>query len=68
MLVVEPVRALSLDPVLCFDERGARAGDLVVLSNDGRYAREMLGDEQSPGRWWVMAIIDNAEDIDRKTR
>ena len=67
MLVVEPIRAASLDPVLCFDEMGARGGDLVVMSNDGKYAREMLGDEQSPGRWWVMAIIDNAEEIDRKT-
>jgi len=39
-----------------------------VMSNDGRYAREMLNDNQSPGRWWVMGIIDNAEEIDRKTR
>jgi ethanolamine utilization protein EutN len=68
MLVVDPIRALSLDPVLCFDELGSRAGDLVVMSNDGQYAREMLNDNQSPGRWWVMGIIDNAEEIDRKTQ
>jgi microcompartment protein CcmK/EutM len=67
LLVVEPIRAASDDPVLCFDELGSRAGDLVVMSNDGIYAREILGDNQSPGRWWVMAIIDNAEEIDRKT-
>jgi ethanolamine utilization protein EutN len=60
LLVVEPIRAASLDPVLALDEMGARAGDVVILSNDGKFAREMVKDMTSPARWWVMGIIDEA--------
>jgi ethanolamine utilization protein EutN len=60
LLVVEPIRAASLDPVLCIDELGARAGDVVVMSNDGKFAREIVKDEASPARWWVMGIVDDA--------
>ncbi len=63
MLVVEPIRAMSLDPVLALDELGARAGDIVVMSNDGKFAREMVNDMQSPARWWVMGIIDDPEPV-----
>lgn len=59
MLVVEPIRAASLDPVLALDQLGASAGDIVVLSNDGKFAREMVNDMKSPARWWVMAIVDD---------
>lgn len=63
MLLAEPIGAASLDPVLCLDEMGAQAGDLVVLSNDGKFAREICKDEQSPARWWVMAIIDDENEV-----
>jgi microcompartment protein CcmK/EutM len=63
MLLAEPIGAASLDPVLCLDELGASAGDLVVLSNDGKFAREICKDEQSPARWWVMGIIDNEDEV-----
>ena len=59
LLLVEPIAAASLDPVLAMDEQGARAGDVVVMSNDGKFAREMVNDGTSPARWWVMAIIDD---------
>jgi len=63
MLLAEPIGAASLDPVLCLDELGARAGDLVVMSNDGMFAREICKDKQSPARWWVMGIIDDADEV-----
>ncbi len=63
LLLAEPIGAASLDPVLCLDEMGACAGDLVVLSNDGKFAREMCKDEQSPARWWVMGIIDDEDEV-----
>jgi len=63
LLVVEPIGALSLDPVLSLDRFGARAGDLVVMSNDGMYAREMVNDKTSPARWWVMAIVDDETEV-----
>jgi len=63
MLVVEPIRAASLDPVLAIDGLGARAGDVVVLSSDGQYAREMVKDMTTPVRWWVMGIVDDAQEM-----
>lgn len=63
MMVVEPIGAASLDPVLCLDDLGTRAGDVVVMSSDGKYAREMVHDMQSPVRWWVMGIVDDPEQI-----
>jgi microcompartment protein CcmK/EutM len=58
LLVVEPIRALSLDPVLALDDLGASAGDIVIMSNDGKFARQMVNCINSPARWWVMGIID----------
>lgn len=63
LLIVEPIAAASLDPVLAMDDLGARAGDIVVMSNDGKFAREMVNDKNSPGRWWIMAITDNGDSI-----
>ena len=63
LLLVEPIRAMSLDPVLAMDALGARAGDVVVMSNDGKFAREMVNDKTSPARWWVLAIVDNEAEI-----
>jgi len=63
MLVVEPRQAANLDPVLALDELGARAGDLVVMSSDGLYTRQVVNDDTSPARWTVMCIIDNQEKV-----
>lgn len=62
LLVVEPIRALSLDPVLALDELGASAGDIVIMSNDGKFARQMVNCINSPARWWVMGIIDEGDE------
>lgn len=67
MLVVEPVQAASLDPVLALDELGAGAGDLVVLSSDGLYTRFVVDDDTSPARWTVMCIIDNDDRVTELT-
>ena len=67
MLVVHPIGAASLDPVLALDEIGARAGDIVVCSNDGKFAREMVHDQQSPARWWIMCICDQTKRLEGLT-
>jgi microcompartment protein CcmK/EutM len=67
MLLVEPIAAASGDPVLCIDELGVQAGDIVVMSNDGMFAREMVHDPASPARWWVMGIIDDPTEVLRQT-
>jgi ethanolamine utilization protein EutN len=61
MLLVEPIQAASLDPVLVIDQLGAGAGDIVVLSSDGIYTREVLNDKTSPARWTVMCIADDGQ-------
>lgn len=45
------------EPILAFDRLGARRGDRVVLTNDGRALQELLG-ATTPGRWSVMGIPD----------
>lgn len=61
LLVVQPIgqdgRADG-DPLLAIDMLGAGHGTQVVISNDGRGAREMVGDNTSPVRWAVIGIVD----------
>jgi ethanolamine utilization protein EutN len=45
------------EPILAFDRLGARRGDLVILTNDGRALQELLG-PTTPGRWSVQGIPD----------
>jgi len=59
LLLVEPIQAASLDPVLALDQLGARAGDLVIMSSDGIYTREVVNDNTSPARWTVISIADD---------
>jgi len=62
LLVVQPVDHADLadgDPVLAIDMIGAGRGMKVVISNDGRGAREMVGDNTSPVRWAVVGIVDH---------
>jgi len=46
------------DPILAIDRLGAGRGDKVLISNDGKGAREMVGDNNSPVRWTVIGICD----------
>jgi ethanolamine utilization protein EutN len=46
------------EPVLVFDRLGARRGDRVLLTTDGRALQEMLG-PTTPGRWSVMGLPDS---------
>lgn len=68
LLIVNPIRASSLEPLLVIDQLGARAGDVVVMSHDGKFAREMVKDGTSPVRWWVMGIVDNPQSILEETK
>lgn len=46
------------EPVLVFDRLGARRGDRVLVTNDGRTLQEQLG-RDTPGRWSVMGLPDS---------
>jgi ethanolamine utilization protein EutN len=46
------------EPLLVFDRLGARRGDHVVVTNDGRALQELLGTD-TPGRWSVLGLPDS---------
>lgn len=62
LLVIQPSMADGEtpdgDPVLAIDTIGAGRGDRVVISSDGRYARELVSAKATPIRWSVIGIDD----------
>ena len=61
LLIVQPLGIAGKpdgEPILAVDSLGAGDGAKVVLSNDGRGARELVGDENSPVRWTIVGIVD----------
>ncbi len=62
LLVVQPLTfgdAPDGDPLLAIDMIGAGRGIKVVVSNDGKGTREMIGDTNSPARWAVIGLVDH---------
>ncbi len=45
-------------PQVVIDNLGAGIGQKVIISSDGSESRKIVGDERSPARWNVLAIID----------
>ena len=61
VLIVQPLGLdgqADGDPLLAIDKFGAGHGTKVVITNDGRGAREMVGDKTSPVRWSVVGLLD----------
>lgn len=46
------------DPLMVVDTLGAAIGQVVVLTSDGKSARELVGSNQTPIRYYTMAIED----------
>ena len=63
MLVLQPVTTARLpesDPVVAFDKLNAGVGQTVVFNSDGKGARDLVGNDKSPLRYFVAAIVDQA--------
>ena len=45
-------------PQVAIDAHGAGMHQRVVISSDGSAARKAVGDEKSPARWMVIAVVD----------
>ena len=61
LLVAQPLGIRGQDdgtPQIVIDELGARRGDKVIISSDGKAVREMTGRNDAPVRWAVMGIVD----------
>ncbi len=61
LLIVQPLDTAggpAGDPLLAIDMLGAGHGAKVVITNDGKGAREMVGDTNSPVRCSVGGLAD----------
>lgn len=61
MLLVQPLGVNGKPdgaPQLVIDNQGGRKGDTVIISSDGKTARELVGSDNTPARWHVMGIVD----------
>ncbi len=61
LLLVQPLTREGKadgEPLLAIDKLGAGAAQLVILSNDGAGARELVGSKTSPVRWMVLGVCD----------
>ena len=61
MLLVQPLDAAGGPdgaPQLVIDNQGGGRGDTVIISSDGKTAREMVGSDNTPARWHVLGIVD----------
>jgi ethanolamine utilization protein EutN len=57
-LVTADGRSPDGDPVLAIDKFGAGAGETVIVTNDGRWSRDLTGNDNTPVRWAVMGLKD----------
>jgi ethanolamine utilization protein EutN len=61
MVIAQPLgadRKPEADPIIAVDKLGSGVGQVVVLNSDGKGARELIGNEKSPARWFVIGIAD----------
>jgi ethanolamine utilization protein EutN len=70
LAIVQPLGARGApegDPQVCVDPLLAGVGQRVLINSDGRFAREVVGDDQSPVRFVVCGLADESadENLDR---
>jgi ethanolamine utilization protein EutN len=61
MVIVQLLNAKrepEADPVIAADSYSAGVGQTVILNSDGKRARELIGNDKSPVRWFVIGIED----------
>ena len=61
LAVVQPLsvaREPEADPVIAVDKFSSASGQTVILNTDGKGARDMIGDEKTPVRYFVIGIVD----------
>lgn len=61
LVIVQPLnnaRQPEAEPVVAVDKLGSAPGSTVILNSDGKAARELIGSDKTPGRWFVIGIVD----------
>jgi ethanolamine utilization protein EutN len=64
LLICQPVNQAGEpegSPQVAIDPHGAGLHQRVVISSDGLAARKIVGDDKSPVRWMITAIVDEVE-------
>jgi len=56
--VLDSNRKPEGDLIVAVDRYGAGKGQTVILSSDGKGAREYVGNDKSPARWYVVGLAD----------
>lgn len=46
------------DPLIVTDTLGCTSGDQVFISSDSKRLREIIGDNNSPLRWFILGRVD----------
>jgi ethanolamine utilization protein EutN len=55
---LDPAGKTVGDPLLVVDKFGAGAGQIVMLSSDGQGARELVGNNKTPVRWFTLGVVE----------
>jgi len=61
LVICQPINGAGAPegvPQIALDAHGAGMHQRVVISSDGLAARKVVGDDRSPARWMITAIVD----------
>jgi microcompartment protein CcmK/EutM len=64
LIICQPMNAAGGPegvPMVAIDPYGAGMHQRVVISSDGLATRKTVGDDKSPVRWMITAIVDEKE-------
>lgn len=61
LLIVQPLTGESqpdADPLIVVDTLGAGSGAVVIVTSDGKYARQLIGSKNTPVRYVTIGVED----------
>jgi ethanolamine utilization protein EutN len=58
--VLDSNRKPEGEVIVAVDRMNAGRGQVVILNSDGKGAREYVGNEKSPARWYVVGLADQS--------
>lgn len=61
MIALGPDDKPDGDPLLVVDTLGAASGSVAILTNDGRFARQLVGTDQTPVRYTTIGLEDEVQ-------
>lgn len=66
LLICQPIDGAGQPqgaPQVALDPHGAGLHQRVIISSDGLAARKLVGDDKSPARWTVIAVVDEPRTV-----